>query len=953
MTKLTAKQESFIGLMTKSDEHARRGFDLLLTRPDFEIFFDALSDARLFDPSHNSGPIPAGEPGSVRIPYWEALDYLEAVAKASGEGENLQLANKVMTVVRTVSQASDSDQTIRDNYHTNRKFADILGLVPTAAVTEADLGLIPGWLEGKFDRGMVGHALDRGAMRRFLASESPDDWDKACIILRYCTAIAWIAEPTLEEDTKKPVTIVKDHWLKKLINHHAKHLGKLVGKKAADIFVERIGETFDQERRNSPSWAYRPAVEDHEQNHEWYGPENRFVEGLRDVLLSWVDYDLSNAKPFIESCVRHKIEIIRRIGIHVIDQRWGKLGDVFIPIINPDLFAVGNIHELYNLLQHHFEKFTEDGRTATVEAIRQLPGAEQADGEQRLKRIKRNWLSAIKGKDCEPADTIFNTLMADQSLGSLSEHPDFLSYMESWTGPGPSHYQIEEILAFAEDASIIDKLNAFHQQGSWHAPTTRALVATLEEAVALAPQIFLRLLQDFQNAKRPFQYGIIVGFKRLWDTPGETPSPIDWDKAWPELVRFFEQLVETPEFWTEQAVEDQDRTPNRDWISPIIAEFLRSGTKNDKKAYSPDLLPRTWSLLTILLEKLEWEDEAPRSNAMSQAINSTRGKVIEAVISQALRACRLSDRDRQEHGDVWAEMRPIFDAELAKCQNANYDFSTLAGAYIANLDYIDPEWLRAKIEKIFPLEFTNNFTSALNGLIYGKVTHPIYGLLVEKGVIDHALRQQWEDKRVEERLAQQIALAYLWGLEELDSPRFAYFFETGQVDYLEEAIGLFWNFRDQQLTPQQIEQILVFWERCLSWGQKAKEPHKRLLSKLSLLSCYLTSITEKERCWLVAVAPYVKVGYNEDFFLEELDRLADVSTAEVSIVLKVFLDSYEPYIDFEDRLKSILIKLAQHGKRSEAITFAEKLRRIPGMIQLYEMLTRRTGSDERSLPVKG
>src|SRR5437016_4797492 len=140
MAKLTARQESFIALMTKSEEHARRGFDLLVASPGFEKLFDAVAEAGLFDQSHNPSPVPAGEPGYVRIPYWDALNYLEAVAKVSGEREDLQLADKVMTVVRAVSQ------TLRDNYHTNRKFAEMLGLVPTAAVTEADINLIPGWL---------------------------------------------------------------------------------------------------------------------------------------------------------------------------------------------------------------------------------------------------------------------------------------------------------------------------------------------------------------------------------------------------------------------------------------------------------------------------------------------------------------------------------------------------------------------------------------------------------------------------------------------------------------------------------------------------------------------------------------------------------------------------------------------------------------------------------------
>lgn len=943
MAKLTAKQESFITLMTKSNEHARQGFDLLLARPGFEKFFDALEEAGLFDPSHNPAPVPAEEPGFVRIPYWDALNYLEAVAKVSGEREDIQLADKVMNVVRIVSQAREPDQAIRDNYHTKRKFAEILGLVPTAVITEAHLDLIPGWLEGKFDRDMVGHSLDIGAMRRFLESAAADDWNKACVILRHCTAIVWITETEIGEDRKKPMTVLEDFCLKGLISHHAKNLGNLVGRKAAEIFLERICEIFDQERRNSPSWVYRPAIEDHEQNHEWFEPENRFVEGLRDVFLSWVDRDLSAAKPFIKTCLSHEVEIIRRIGIHILDQRWEKLRDLFTPIINPQIFDAGYIHELYGLLRQHFEEFTDTEKAGTFEAIRQLPGTSNEEGQERLlKYIQRNWLSAIAGKGYHPADSWFNALINDQSLGRLSEHPDFHSYMESWTGPGPSPYQIQELIAFAEDKSIVEKLNAFHQQDSWRGPTTRALVDTLQEAVVLAPQIFLRLLQDFQNANRPFQYGVIEGFKRLWNTHGETSSTVDWDKAWPELIGFFEQLIGKPAFWTEQSVVEKDLTPTRDWIPPIIAQFLREGTLDDKKAYSPDLLPRTWALLTILLEKLECRDEAPGSDAMTQAINSSRGKAIEAVISHTLRACRLSDRVLQEHVEVWATMRPIFEAELAKCQNANYEFSTLVGAYIVNFYYIDSEWLAAKINQIFPLEFLNNFICALGGLTYAEVTNPIYQLLVRNGVIDHALRQQLKDKRASERLVKRVALAYLWGIEELDSPRFVFLFETEPEVQLSNAAGFFWSIRDQQPTPQKVARILLFWKHCLSWEQTAMEPHTKLLSKLSRLSCYLPSITERELIWLVTVAPHVKVNNTCGVFLEELDRLADVSPTEVTIVLKTFLDSYVPRHDFRDRLKSILTKLFQHGIHQDAIAFTEKLRHISGMGKLYETFTKGT-----------
>src|SRR5437016_4516290 len=125
MAKLKVNQESFIKLMTKSDEHARRGFELLVRRPDAETYFEPLEDAGLFAPTHNPAPVPADEPGYFRIPYWAALDYLETMAKAAGNRSDLKLASSVMKVVRRTSSYREPDGSPRDNYHTYRKFAEI------------------------------------------------------------------------------------------------------------------------------------------------------------------------------------------------------------------------------------------------------------------------------------------------------------------------------------------------------------------------------------------------------------------------------------------------------------------------------------------------------------------------------------------------------------------------------------------------------------------------------------------------------------------------------------------------------------------------------------------------------------------------------------------------------------------------------------------------------------
>lgn len=938
---LTTKQTLFIKRMTENQEQAKWGFEILLKQPNFAEYFDHLKDAGLFAPEHNLDPIPSEGGRFVRIPYWSALDYLEAVAKQAGVNNDILLAQNVMDVIRTVSSFRSTDGISRDNYHTYRKFAEFLGLLPTASIEKEDLNLIPIWLSSKYDRGMVGHSLDIGALRKLLTSEAPDDWEKAVIILDHCTAILWAEEKGVSNGRKKPVAVIEDYWFRKLIKHHADTFGAKTGREAAQIFRNRLSVIFGEEFGDLPTYLSRPAVEDHPQNHSWYEVVNGIVEGLRDVLLSWIENKSDGAPAFVAEILEDKNEMVRRIAIYILGQRWSVLKSLYKNIVNTHLFDSRNIHETYHLLKDRFAEFSESEKALTLEAIRQLSPPDHEDSHRLLKRTQRNWLSAIAGKGYEPADNWFRELDTDPSIGRLSEHPDFHSYMETWSGPGPSPYSTQELLAFAEDGSLIKKLNEFQQSSDWHGPSTpsiKALVDTLEEIAGSNPQKFLQLLPTFLNAKRPYQYGIINGFKSIWDKPRDKQHDLDWDVAWGRLIDFFAQLLDKPDFWTEEVVNGHDLPPNRNWIPPIIAEFLRAGTRDDNKAYPPEFLTSTFALISILLEKLEPADDA-KEDAMFQAINSPRGKAIEALFSHTLRVCRISDKERGDHTEAWRVIKPTFDEELVKCENTNYEFSTLAAAYLTNINYISHDWLLLSIDKIFPKDFPENFACAIDGLAYVSASRSIYRLLLEHGVLDKALRLNKTRKQAHEKIIERIAIAYLWGDETLDSPRLSYLFEGYQIEDLQDAVGFFSNARRQELTKEQIERVICFWEKCVTWAEALAEPPMVLLSRLSHLICYVDTLSDREIKLLLAVAPYIDVEYHADTFIEELDRLLEQDPEKVSLVLGRALDSYQPDFDYEDRLKNLLIKLAKSGRREDALRHLDRVRRLPGVDQLFKQLT--------------
>jgi hypothetical protein len=170
MNSLSSKHRAFIALMKKGEDNERRGFELLLQRADFPFFFDALTEDGLFDPPRNAGPIQVDKPGHYRIPHWPPLPYLEAAANLAGEKIDTALAEKVMSIVRNVSQWRDVDGKPRDNQITWHSFAKILGLLPSSAILQSDVDLVPMWLTGRIDNSVVGQALATRTIRRFLVS---------------------------------------------------------------------------------------------------------------------------------------------------------------------------------------------------------------------------------------------------------------------------------------------------------------------------------------------------------------------------------------------------------------------------------------------------------------------------------------------------------------------------------------------------------------------------------------------------------------------------------------------------------------------------------------------------------------------------------------------------------------------------------------------------------------
>lgn len=932
--------KSFIAKMKEGDEYARHGFRVLEKRDDADEYFDIIASAGFFVPARVPGPRPAGEPGYVTIPYWDALDYLHVVAKLAVKKNNSELLQRVLDVVRVVSRFRDERGEGIKNHAVYWRFADIFGLMPLSELSLDDMDLISNWFDVAHNTGMIATSLAKELLPRLLASENPADGKKTATLLLHLTALKFPTGTGGPYD-KEPKTVVEDYWLKETLDRYGKKVGAKLGAGALQVFETRLKELSAHEPDSLGSWVGRPAIEEHEQNRFHESAQNRIVDGARDSLIGWLETGDQRSNEYVRGLLTHELSLLRRIGLFAVNTYFDSLHDLISVVLKPAYFDAEHNHEMYQLLTNRFGKFSPEEKATTLKTILSLKvpeGSRDPVPERALKRLHRKWLTAISDHGYMPAEAALAELNKDESIGPPSPNPDLGMYFQGGWVVDKTPYTAPEIVAFALSGNLVEKLNSFKQEG-WEGPSVRGLMAAVKEATKSDVQLFVDLLPALLGAHVAYQHAVIDGFKEKWESTPEPSADVDWKGVWSQFFTFIELAIASPEFWNGAAKPLAEFTPDEDWFISIVSDTMRAGTHADNRAFDKNLLPAELRVLKVFLARAEGNMRVDRGDAMTHAINTVRGKVIEALVSYTLRVCRVADQDTGAHEAVWEQLEPLYNEELKRTSGGNYEFSTLMGCYVANVSYMSSKWLSTNIQHIFPILHSDNFNCALEGFAYSPAHRDVYRLMVKNGVIDHALKQDLPGKHARESILERMALAFLWQDEELDGPRFVYLFENHRDGDLATVASYFWRSRSSDLKQEHVERILAFWRKAVDDLRGRKATTREIYSNLCRMTCYLTVIGKDDLPRLVLLAKSVYQAFDINSFVEELDRLADASPAEVAESLEALADEDREIIDFERRLETLIRKLDKAGQHAHALSISNKLRQIEGLLELFEELS--------------
>lgn len=889
-----------------------------------------------FDAARNPAPVVDEKRGTVSIFNWPALEYLERASREAAEKADQESASLILDILHRVTKPAGGQPV--DNYRTWWKFAKVLSHLPLSSIQLTDLELLRTWLGTRYNTSLIATEISR-LLSRFLASHDPADHCKALEIVKIVTHLDPREDRTGTRDHGELRAVVDAYHLNEMFRKNAAVLGKACGGEAVEILADRIGSCIAAEDDDRYTYITRGAIEDNkQQNHDGDTTRGVLISAVRDVLLSLADASPSAAQRSIAALLKSKYLTLKRIALYVIGARHSAVGSALWGQISPKLFRLELRHELYELIKMNFSAFSPAQR-ATLRKIIDGLTLKAKDAEKQVvfdASWKLEWLHAAKGQGDDELDQLYSKYLS--VVRSEPANPSFPAYMESgWVGE-KSPITVEQ-LAKLEIGPLVSYLSNFRTTGEWGAPSEEGLGETLKEAVKRDSVRFANVLGAFAPIAFPYGYYVLRAFEELWNSKVSIP--------WQPILAFCEQLVFSSAFWSLSPKSDVPLKPNRSWLIACMSDLIKAGTRNDEHAFDVSLLPLAQKVLVEIL-RLQPSTAEGKDDALNEAINTAKGDAVEALFNLALRRARVARQTAKDHQAVWEELQPIFESELEKCKDTNFEFSALAGNYLANLYFLSKEWTVSNINRIFSTEYARNWSCAIQGFAYVHVFYEqVYKLLAANGHLERALSGEHQGRHVREKVLQLIAIAYVQGIESLPPQRglLAQVLLQWKHEDLKELIWFFWTLREDRADEKLTRRIMNFWRWCYERIKGKEEENAALLSKLTFFAAFLGQIDAEAEQWLLQAAPWAEVDYNATFLIEALDDIVDRAPASVAKVYKAMLIRSTPTFD-PKHIRSTITKLYATGLSSDADeicnTYAERgaLELVRDIYEAYRRDTR-------------
>ncbi len=326
-------------------------------------------------------------------------------------------------------------------------------------------------------------------------------------------------------------------------------------------------------------------------------------------------------------------------------------------------------------------------------------------------------------------------------------------------------------------------------------------------------------------------------------------------------------------------------------------------------------------ILQLMLSATKPTEASEPNDAVSHAINSPRGRALEALINIAIAMRRHEVASQQDSGLMWETIRPILERELVISESGqNAEFAALAGMYCSNLHYLNAQWVEVNFDRLFSTSSDSAWKCAAQGFAYQCHLYDwIYKRLIEGGHLRRMIYTEGLPDHVLEKALQFLGLAYLEGLEELgDGGLMSELVVTLKTEQLSKLCWFFWTLRrSKEPSDPRRTRILEFWKRIAAAIRNCGTAQPELQSALNQLAVFIDEMTPDTTQMWAEAAPHAEVRHHGYVLVEHLAHLAGTYPTMVATVFRAALSGFLPDFQEEDVIRCVT-QLADVGQIDDA-----------------------------------
>lgn len=475
---------------------------------------------------------------------------------------------------------------------------------------------------------------------------------------------------------------------------------------------------------------------------------------IKEIFLQYIEKNNNIVEKYIQEFLSDKYQfpIFKRLAYYFIYKSEAAYLDIFynkVEKVDDVLVDVYYELEIYRILQKLNSKFTADFIKVLDNRINEVAKkVEKEKGEWFVFK----WCSALKDNP--------NFKEKYEELAKKFERKEpyypFISRVESrWASdvlvPPISDNKIKEMID-VDFMSLIQFLKEYKSEYSefdqefYGKPGKIGLANTLSFVVKDNPGIFIDNLSEFQAVDILYLKNILNGIELAIHDEKE----IDYVK----IIDFFRDYLENIE-WNEKEDENYNYkdTTQRDIVSRVI-DILERGIELKNFEVSKDNQERIESIIEKVLVYPYEERDYEIKDFITYTLNTILGKLIMLYVDFSLKYANAHGKEED-----WGKNK------YEKLYNKGVDGKILLGYYLPQINYLDKDYVNAKIEEIQTSDpewkpFVSGYISSSR--LYSDIVNKMRQHYI------HAIEFMHFSSIVERKLIEHIALAYLYYNDSLE-----------------------------------------------------------------------------------------------------------------------------------------------------------------------------------------